>query len=615
MSAMPSADRGYGAIARELLHPWRGQLAGAVVCVAAASGLDLVPPLVMGRLVDENLQVGVAQGLLGLALTYLGALVGAQLLRTATSILAAVVAQGTMRTLRVRLYEHLLRLPISYHDVTPLGETISRCTSDLETVNSLFSLGMVSLLSQVVAVLATLAAMIVLSPVLSLIMIILAPIIYVLTRAFQRRMRDAERQVRRGVGLINARLQEILAGAEVIRALNKSGSFLRLFRQALLEGLRATNLSVWYGALYSPAMDVLAACTVAALFVLGGQPHGEASGWMSVTLSAGTLTSFVLLVNRFFDPIIALGEEWGTAQAALAGLERVLQVLRIPEEDRSAVGAKAPAEEAPAEPEVALRGGGPVAEPLVNVEHLTFGYQTGDPVLIDVSLRVPSGRHVAIVGRTGAGKSSLFSLIGGLYRPWSGTVRVAGRDPFLLAPEERQSILGPVPQNVQLFTGTLRQNLTLDEDDAEAPVDDAALERALELVGAASLVRALPQGLDTVLSDQGGGTGVQLSAGQKQLLALARALVHNPRLLLLDEATASVDSATEASFRQGLRAHIQQSGGSVLTIAHRLATALEADEVVVLSEGRIVEQGTPQDLLERGGILASLWELERSGWA
>ncbi|MHB1317107.1 MAG: ABC transporter ATP-binding protein [Anaerolineae bacterium] len=615
MSPPTSRALRVGTLAAELLRPWRWPLFGALACVVAAAGLDLVPPLIMGKLVDEHLNAGIAEGLLGLAIAYLGALVAVQALRMVITILTATVAQGALRVLRVRLYDHLLRLPIAYHDTTPLGDTISRCTSDMETINSLFSLGIVNLLSQMVSLVAVVIAMIALSPALSLVMVILLPIVFVITRAFQVRMRGAERQVRRGVGLINARLQEILTGVEVVHALNRSARLLMAFRRTLLEALRATNLSVWYGSLYSPVMDVLAACAIAALFVLGGLPR-DTGGWLRLGLSAGTLTSFVLLVNRFFDPIIALGEDWGTAQAALAGLERVFQVLGIPAEERPATGDTIGSHEA---------GDGS----LVEIRNLWFGYHEGDPVLQDVSLRVARGKHLAIVGRTGAGKSSLFQLLGGLYRPWSGSIRIAGQDPFALSSESRRQILGPVPQSAQLFSGSVRDNLTMDDGDSDRPsageshgagrgpgsLTDEDLLCALVLAGAVAFVRSLPQGLDTLLSDQGGGGGVQLSGGQRQLLALARALAANPLVLLLDEATASVDSATEATFRQAVRTHVQERGGAVITIAHRLATALEADEIVVLRDGRVVEQGSPQELLASGGLLASLWELERSGWS
>jgi ATP-binding cassette subfamily B protein len=572
----------------ELVRPWRWALLGALVGVVAASGLDLVPPLIVGRLVDENLAQGRAEGLLPLALAYLSAIGAVHLLRGAITYLTAIAAQGAMRRLRVRLFAHLQRLPIVYHDETPIGDIISRCTSDMDTINNLFSLGIIHLLAQMVQLVAIVIAMVALSPLLSLVMLPLLPLVYWITRAFQWRMRDAEREVRRGVGVLNARLQETLSGAEVIHALHWQGRFLQRFRQTLSEALRATNRSVWYGAVYSPIMDILAAVIVVGLFRLGAEPR------LGAALSLGALTSFVLLFLRFFEPIVALGEDWQTAQAALAGIERVMEVLKIPTEER---------------PDPA--GGDAGDMPPVWVRDLVFGYRQGEPVLNQVSLRVLPGQHVAIVGRTGAGKSSLFHLLGGLYHPWSGELLVAGRLPFALSDEERRRILGPVPQAVQLFSGTVRENLTL--GDPTLTTED--LTRALTLSGAGEFVEALPQGIETVLSDQGGGGGVQLSGGQRQLLALARALAGDPQLLLLDEATASVDSATEESFRRALQAHMETRGGAVLTIAHRLATALEADEVVVLQDGCIAEQGPPEELLAAGGLLAGMWELERSGWA
>lgn len=572
----------------DLVRPWRWVLLAALIGVAAASALELAPPLIMGRLLDDNLAQGRAEGLLPLALAYLAAIAALHLLRAAITYLTAIAAQGSMRRLRVRLFAHVQRLPIAYHDETPVGDIISRCTSDMDTINNLFSLGVIHLLAQMVQLVAIVIAMVALSPLLSLVMLPVLPVVLYITRAFQWRMRDAERDVRRGVGALNAQLQEILSGAEVIHALHWQGRFMQRFRQTLLHTLRATNRSVWYGSVYSPIMDILAAAIVAGLFVAGAAPLGGA------TLSVGTLTAFVLLFVRFFEPIVALGEEWQTAQAAIAGIERVFEVLNLPAEER------------PADP-----GHAADDRPLVWVRDLVFGYRPGEPVLDQVSLQVPAGRHVAIVGRTGAGKSSLFLLLGGLYRPWSGEIAVAGRTPYALSDQERRRILGPVPQAVQLFTGTVRENLTLDDPS----LSDDDLVRALALSGADEFVGVLPQGLDTVLSDQGGGSGVQLSAGQRQLLALARALAGNPQVLLLDEATASVDSATEQAFRRALRLHTASQQGAVLTIAHRLATALEADEVVVLRDGRIVEQGPPQTLLAAGGLFASMWELERAGWA
>jgi ATP-binding cassette subfamily B protein len=248
--------------------------------------------------------------------------------------------------------------------------------------------------------------------------------------------------------------------------------------------------------------------------------------------------------------------------------------------------------------------------PGIQLHNITFGYLTGQPVLHGVSLDVHPGEHVAVVGRTGAGKSSLLSLIGGTYKPWSGTVTIDGVDPKNVLEEDRRCLLGFVPQTVQLFSGTVYENLTL--HDQTAARDDVAA--AASLAGADEFVKALPQGYDTALSGSGRGGGSQLSAGQRQLLALARALVWRPKILLLDEATSAVDGASDATFRAALRNAVLSRGCAVLTVAHRLSTAREADRVVVMSEGTIAEEGTPEELVRKGGRFAAMLELEAAGW-
>jgi len=223
---------------------------------------------------------------------------------------------------------------------------------------------------------------------------------------------------------------------------------------------------------------------------------------------------------------------------------------------------------------------------------------------------VRAGEHVALVGRTGAGKSSMVHLIGGLYEPWSGAVQVVGRDPRALTDDERRRVMAVVPQQVQLFSGTVRENLTLGDE----AVPDAVVARAAAIAGATPFIQALPQGYDTLLSGAGRSGGIQLSAGQRQLLALARALVWNPAVLLLDEATAAIDSASDAALWAALRADVAGHGRAVLTVAHRLSTARAADRVIVLEAGQIIEEGSPEDLLRRGGRFAALIEMEAAGW-
>jgi ATP-binding cassette subfamily B protein len=239
-----------------------------------------------------------------------------------------------------------------------------------------------------------------------------------------------------------------------------------------------------------------------------------------------------------------------------------------------------------------------------------FGYGDDRPVLRGISLAVRAGEHVALVGRTGAGKTSALHLLAGLYAPWAGTVRVAGRDPRTLEESQRRRLLGVVPQVVQLFSGTVFDNLTF----GDASVPEEAVFEAARIAGADGFIRALPQGFQTLLSGGGGGRGTTLSAGQGQLVALARALVSKPAVLLLDEATAAIDGASDAALRAALRDSVLAGGGTVLTVAHRLSTAVEADRVIVLERGEIVEEGPPDELARRPGRFAALLELEAAGW-
>jgi ATP-binding cassette, subfamily B, multidrug efflux pump len=310
----------------------------------------------------------------------------------------------------------------------------------------------------------------------------------------------------------------------------------------------------------------------------------------ALAISLGTLTAFVLLLQRFFVPIMSLGNEWQTVQAALTGLERIFQVLALPSEEAAPEGQCQPHAQRTA---------------AIELHEVCFGYLPNRPVLRGVSLTAQPGEHIVLVGRTGAGKSSIVHLLGGLYTPWSGTVRVASADPTVLTDDERRRTLGVVLQVVQLFRGTVFDNLTL----GDGAVSRQAVRHAVAIAGAEAFIQTLPQGYDTLL-----GSGLQLSAGQRQLLALTRALVWNPAVLVLDEATAAIDSASEAALRSALRTVVLDAGRTVLTVAHRLATAQEADRVLVLEAGQIVEAGAPEELIRRGGRFAALLELEAAGW-
>lgn len=581
---------------RSLIQPWRGLIGAIAGCVLLAETLAVIPPLSMQRIIDDHLTTGVRQGVLALALLYLGATTAAQGMDFVVTYLTAHVAQDALRALRVRLFAHLQRLPLSYYDRTPLGDVISRCTADVETVDTLFTTGVSRLITRLVQLVTAAAAMVALSPRLSLFALLLIPPLVPITRFFQVHIRNAERDNRRAIGLLNVQLQETLGGVEVVRAFARDDAFVARFRLALRQTLAAYGHALSYNVFYTPLLTVLVASSVAFLLWMGTGGIGRTWG-----ISIGVLTAFILLFQRFFEPIRNLGEDWQTVQSALTGIERIMQVLQIPPEGHSAPAVTS-----------ATPGSNGAAVELCDV---VFGYIPDQPVLPGLTLSVQPGEHVALVGRTGAGKTSAVRLLAGLYAPWSGRVRVAGLDPRALSEEERRRVVGVVPQTVQLFSGTIYENLTLND----AAVGRKAVERAARMTVIDRFVSALPQGYDTPLSGIGRGKGVQLSEGQRQLLSLTRALVWDPLVLLLDEATSAVDNASEAEFHAALRAVMRGDGDgsrqrAVISVAHRLSTAREADRVVLLQDGRIVEQGPPEELIRRGGKFAALVELEAAGW-
>ena len=579
---------------RSLIHPWRWLIVAIGLCILLTEAFAVVPPLLMQRIIDDHLTAGSPAGLLPLGLLYLAATAAAEWMDFGVTYLTATVAQNALRDLRVRLFAHLQRLPLSYYDHTPIGDAISRCTADVDTVDTLFTTGVSSLITRLLQLVTAFVAMAALSPRLSLLTLLVLPPLTLVTRFFQVHIRAAERRRRQAIGMVNVHLQETLSGVEVVRAFGRVDIFVARFHVALRDTVAAYGRALSYNVFYSPLLTTLVALCVA--FLLWAGAGGLDAAW---GLSIGTLTAFVMLFQRFFEPLRNLGEDWQTVQSALSGIERVMQVLNI-REDTPAPTARPYA--ASAWPRAA-----------VELSNVVFGYAPERPIVHQISLTVGPGEHVALVGRTGAGKSSIVRLLGGLYEPWSGIVRVAGLNPRSLSDDERRRVIGIVPQTVQLFSGTIWDNLTL----GDTSVPREAVERATRMTTVDRFISTLPQGYDTRLSGLGRGEGVQLSAGQLQLLSLARALVWDPTVLLLDEATAAVDNASEADFRAALRTAMQRDSGrqrAVITVAHRLSTAREAGRVIVMENGYLVEQGAPDDLLRRRSKFAAMVELENAGW-
>ncbi|MBA3478036.1 MAG: ABC transporter ATP-binding protein [Lautropia sp.] len=585
---IPPAREGIGRQLGELARPWQRMLVVIAVLVLTGALFELLPPVLIRWIVDEHLVVGKSEGLLPLALLYLGAAALGQSLAFVYGYMAAAVAQGVLSKLRVRLFGHLQRLPASYFDGTPLGDAISRCTADIDTLDTVFTSGVATLVANLFRLVTIAAAMIILSPILSLAAAVVLPPLVVVTRFFQVRIRDAERAGRKAVGEMNIHLQETLRGVEVIQAFRREATLVARFRQVLRRVLQASNRSTLYSSFYPPVTALMTYTAIAFLLWAGTR---DAFGTLGISI--GTLTAFALLLQRFFMPVTALGDEWQTVQGALSGAERIFEVLALPVDEQPP----------PSPPRNQQRDG-------LVCKDVVFGYEPGAPILHGINLHVAPGELVALVGRTGAGKTSIVHLIAGLYEPWRGMVRVAGRSPRALSDEAKRQAFGIVPQASQIFSGTVLENLTLkDEGISESAVIDAA-----RVSGADAFIRSLPNGYRTLLRGSGRGLGVQLSAGQEQLLTLTRALVSRPSVLLFDEATSFVDGASESALRRALHATVLNRGTAVLSVAHRLSMAREAHRVVVIDNGRIVADGPPADLIAHGGHFAALLELEAAGW-
>ena len=557
------------------------------ICVVGAAAAGVVPALVVRHVINTDLVPRRSSSLWEAGLYYLGAVAAEAVFAYIYSFRAAVVAQRIIVSIRVRLFEHFAALGVSYWDRTPLGEMISRATADVETIDALFTDGLTTLIGQLFSLIAIAIAMIVISPSLSVMLLVVLPPLLWASRWIQLGVRDAERANRVAIGELNTQLSETVGGAETIRAFHRQHVFVERFRNALERTLVAQERSVRFNAFFTPTTSLLSAGAVGGLLWVGA---GGVFETFSVNL--GTLTAFVLLFRSFFSPLVALGDQWNAVQAALAGAERVFAVLDLELDDGEQVHG----------PRAITSG--------IVVRDVSFAYPDRAPALHRVNLTVAPGQRVAVVGRTGSGKSTLLALVAGLYEPRHGEIILSGRSASSFVDEERRREIGVVPQRVQLFSGTLRDNITL----LDSSITDDAVRRALEVVGLDEWCTTLDQGLNTPLSDSGGEANSLLSSGQRQLLALARALVNEPRVLLLDEATSAIDAQSEAVFRAALRRTAWSSRCAVLSVAHRLATARDADLIVVLEDGRVVEQGSPAQLVSSGGYFSALVALEEAGW-
>ncbi|MGH9534316.1 MAG: ABC transporter ATP-binding protein [Terriglobales bacterium] len=493
------------------------------------------------------------------------------------------VGQHSMYDLRRDLFAHLQRLQVEFFDRNPVGRLVTRVTNDVETINDMISNALVAFFDDTFVLLLIVAVMFDANWVLALIALSVTPLIALGTMFFRRAVRDSYRRVRLAVARINTFLQEHMSGIALVQAFNREERAFAEFRQINHHHRRAWTDAVFAYAVYYPAVEILSTFAIAMILWFGGLRvlgHG---------LTIGIVVMFIQYSQRFFRPIQDLSDKYNTLQSAMAGSERIFKLLDTPVTLAS-----------PAAPVAAPAGVG-----RIEFEHVWFAYQGENWVLKDVSFTVDAGATLAIVGHTGAGKTTITSLLLRFYDVQRGRILVNGvdiRDWDLTALRRRFAV---VLQDPFLTSGTIAANVRM----GQPALSDAAVEDALAQVDLADFVRAQPQGLETVLRERGAG----LSTGQKQLLSFARALAPNPPFLILDEATSSVDTETELKIRRALETMV--SGRTSIIIAHRLSTIQRADLILVLHKGVLREQGTHQELLRQHGIYWRLYRLQYRGQA
>ena len=573
-----------GRILLQLLHfvrPYWPQMCAAALLMLIASGAGVLAPYLTKVAIDENIANSNTSGLIATSMWLAGTLVASYMASAGQSYILSWVGQKVLTSLRGELFHHLQMLSVPYHDRHIVGVTISRVINDVAVINELLSQGLIGVVGDSVLLVSIIGTMVAMEPRLALLTFSVLPLMVLATILFSRHARVAYRETREKIGAVVGDLAENISGMRVIQAFvqeqNTQEQFEKVNRANRDTNIFARSLSF----IFIPAVDVLSVLATCIVLWAGGVMVAQD------TLTIGVVVAFLSYVTRFFNPIRDLSQIYTTLQAATAGGERVLELLNTEPAVQDAPDA------------VDL----PPVEGRVELCDVSFRYTPEKEVLQHVTLSIEPGETVALVGPTGAGKTSIANLVARFYDVSAGAVLIDGYDVRHVTLASLHSQMGLVPQDPFLFSGTIADNIRFGQPD----VSWERLIAAARLANVDDFVRNLPDGYETRILEG----GVNLSVGQRQLVCIARAVLVDPRILIMDEATSSVDTVTEALIQEALQRLL--SGRTAIVIAHRLSTIRDADRIYVIDRGQIVEQGSHEDLLKQGGLYRDLYERQFVG--
>jgi len=618
------------ALMRRLLQyvrPYWKRMALAVLLLFIASVLDIAGPYLVKEGIDKHISgnqpIGEKfAGLTQIALLYLGVLLFQFGFNYARMYTMAWIGQRTMYDLRLGIFSHLQYLPLRFFDRNQVGRLMTRVTSDVQALNEMFSSGLVAIFGDIFALLGIIVVLFSMNVPLTLVTLSVVPLLFVATQIFKLKVRDAERQIRLRLAKINAFLQENITGMAIVQLFNRERKNYAQFEERNRDHLEAYKRTIFYHAVFYPVVEWIFALSVALIIWYGGGKVLENFGGQTAAsgLTFGELVAFILYMDRFWRPISDLAEKYGILQTAMASAERIFKLLDEPTEQRAegedgANGKYASLQVANGKEPMA-DGNGQLetdhwqlptdnwrlgrARGAIEFRNITFGYRDDEMVLKNVSFKVAAGEKIAIVGATGSGKTTIISLLCHFYTPQQGQILLDGHDIQNLPLGHLRQQIGLVLQDVFLFAGTIEENISLGNPN----ISSERIQQAAADVNALRFIERLPGKFQEPVIERGNS----LSVGQKQLLAFARALAYDPAILILDEATSSIDTETELLIQEAVERLMEHR--TSLIIAHRLSTIKHVDRIIVLHKGQIREMGTHEELLALEGIYYRLYQLQ-----